>query len=76
MSSGERSVAEEAYPAELGCERAAVGRRRPQLRAIRADDGPALRSFGQRLSSETVHFRFFAPRREISDEEIAHFRNR
>ena len=73
MSSGERSVAEEAYPAELGCDVLLSDGRAAQLRAIRADDGPALRSFGQRLSSETVHFRFFAPRREISDEEIAHF---
>jgi acyl-CoA synthetase (NDP forming)/GNAT superfamily N-acetyltransferase len=47
--------------------------RTARLRAIRPDDGPALRSFGQRLSRETVYFRFFAPRRGISDEEITHF---
>ena len=44
-----------------------------RLRAIRPDDGRALRAFGERLSTETVYFRFFAPRRRISDEEITHF---
>jgi acyl-CoA synthetase (NDP forming)/GNAT superfamily N-acetyltransferase len=47
--------------------------RTAHLRPIRPDDGPALRSFGEKLSRETVYFRFFAPRRRISDEEIAHF---
>ncbi len=73
MSSGERSVAEGTYPAELECDVLLSDGRTARLRPIRPDDGPALRSFGQRLSSETVYFRFFAPRREISDEEITHF---
>lgn len=47
--------------------------RAAHLRAIGPDDGPALRRFGEKLSTATVHFRFFAPRKRISDEEIAHF---
>ena len=61
------------YPAELECDVLLSDGRTARLRAIRSDDGRALRSFGQRLSRETVYFRFFAPRRGISDEEITHF---
>ena len=71
--SGERSVTEGTYPAELECDVLLSDGRTARLRPIRPDDGPALRSFGQKLSRETVYFRFFAPRRAISDEEISHF---
>ncbi|MGD0982459.1 MAG: GNAT family N-acetyltransferase [Acidimicrobiales bacterium] len=60
------------YPAELECDVLLSDGRTARLRAIRPVDGPALRAFGSRLSRETVYFRFFAPRREISDEEITH----
>jgi acyl-CoA synthetase (NDP forming)/GNAT superfamily N-acetyltransferase len=63
------------YPAELECDVLLSDGRTAHLRAIRPDDGPALRSFGTKLSSETVYFRFFSPRRSIGDEEIAHYVN-
>lgn len=37
------------------------------LRPIRADDGEVLRSLFDRLSDDTVQFRFFAPLRQLSD---------
>ncbi len=73
MSPGARPVTKGAYPAELECDVLLSDGRAARLRAIRPDDGPALRSFGRRLSRETVYFRFFAPRRGISHEEITHF---
>ena len=73
MSPGAKPVTKGTYPAELECDVLLSDGRTARLRAIRPDDGPALRAFGQKLSSETVYFRFFAPRRGISDEEITHF---
>ena len=73
MDAGEPSVTKGTYPGELECDVLLSDGRTARLRPIRPDDGPALRSFGQRLSRETVYFRFFAPRRGISDEEITHF---
>jgi acyl-CoA synthetase (NDP forming)/RimJ/RimL family protein N-acetyltransferase len=63
------------YPAELECDVLLSDGRTARLRPIRPDDGPALRAFGGKLSSETVYFRFFSPRRSIGDEEIAHYVN-
>ena len=63
------------YPEELECDVLLSDGRTARLRAIRPDDGPALRSFGAKLSTETVYFRFFSPRRSIGDEEIAHYVN-
>ncbi|MGD0943946.1 MAG: GNAT family N-acetyltransferase [Acidimicrobiales bacterium] len=61
------------YPSELECDVLLSDGRTAHLRPIRADDGPALRSFGEKLSTETVYFRFFSPRKRIGDEEIAHY---
>jgi acyl-CoA synthetase (NDP forming)/GNAT superfamily N-acetyltransferase len=61
------------YPAELECDVLLSDGRTAHLRAIRPEDGPALRAFGAKLSTETVYFRFFSPRRSIGDEEIAHY---
>ena len=61
------------YPSELECDVLLSDGRTARLRAIRPDDGPALRRLGEQLSSESVYFRFFSPRRSISEEEIAHF---
>jgi len=77
MSPGEGPAPEEAgvggsYPAELECDVLLSDGRTARLRAIRPDDGPALRAFGGKLSKETVYLRFFSPRRRISDEEITH----
>ena len=62
-----------AYPAELECDVLLSDGRAAHLRPIRPEDAPALRSFGERLSPETVYFRFFSPRHHIGDEEIAHY---
>jgi len=62
-----------AYPGELECDVLLSDGRTAKLRAIRPDDAPALREFGEKLSPETVYFRFFTPRKRISDEEVAHF---
>jgi len=70
--SGDRPVVTEAYPGELECDVLLSDGRSARLRAVRPVDGPLLRSFGARLSRETVYFRFFAPRKQISDEEIRH----
>ena len=72
MSSGEGPAAAGSYPAELECDVLLTDGRTARLRPIRPDDGPALRAFGEKLSRETVYFRFFSPRRQIGDEEIAH----
>jgi len=61
------------YPAELECDVLLSDGRTAHLRPIRPDDASALRSFGEKLSTETVYFRFFSPRRRIGDEEIAHY---
>jgi acyl-CoA synthetase (NDP forming)/GNAT superfamily N-acetyltransferase len=61
------------YPKELECDVLLSDGRTAHLRAIRPEDGPALRAFGAKLSTETVYFRFFSPRSSIKDEEIAHF---
>ena len=42
------------------------------LRPIRPDDAQSLRDFHARLSPETVYFRFFAPRPELSDAQVEH----
>ena len=61
------------YPVELECDVLLLDGRTSRLRAIRPEDGPALRGFGARLSQQSVYFRFFSPCRSISDEEIEHF---
>lgn len=61
------------YPAELECDVLLSDGRTARLRAIRPDDAPALRELGEKLSKETVYFRFFSPRRSLSDKEITHF---
>ena len=73
MIPADASGAGSSYPAELECDVLLSDGRTAHLRAIRSDDGPALRSFGEKLSRQTVYFRFFSPRRRISDTEITHF---
>ena len=40
------------------------------IRPIRPDDGPALQRFHHGLSAQTVYFRYFAPRPDLSDEDL------
>jgi acetyl coenzyme A synthetase (ADP forming)-like protein len=43
------------------------------VRPIRPDDAPAHRAFFAALSKESVYFRFFGPRFELSDAEVTRF---
>ncbi|MDJ0698656.1 MAG: bifunctional acetate--CoA ligase family protein/GNAT family N-acetyltransferase [Woeseiaceae bacterium] len=43
------------------------------LRPIRAEDAPAHAVFGQRLSPESIRFRFFGPRSGFSQHQLAQF---
>src|SRR5581483_5721076 len=43
------------------------------VRPIRGDDGPRLVAFHSRQSAESIYFRFFSPRPELSDAEVEHF---
>ncbi len=43
------------------------------IRPLRPDDAPAHRAFFSHLSEESIYFRFFAAKRELSDAEVAHF---
>ena len=47
--------------------------RRVHLRAIRPDDKQSLREGFHRLSGRSVYFRFFRPKRELSEEELKYF---
>ncbi|MEO5878319.1 MAG: GNAT family N-acetyltransferase, partial [Streptosporangiaceae bacterium] len=43
------------------------------LRPIRAEDQELMRSFYTRVSAESIYYRFFSPRPELSPKEIVHF---
>ncbi len=43
------------------------------IRPIRPDDAPAHRAFFSYLSEESIYFRFFTSKRELSDAEVEHF---
>ncbi len=43
------------------------------IRPIRPDDASAHRAFFARQSDQSVYFRFFGPRSELSDREVTHF---
>ncbi|MCO5993664.1 bifunctional acetate--CoA ligase family protein/GNAT family N-acetyltransferase [Actinoallomurus rhizosphaericola] len=43
------------------------------LRPIRAGDAELLREFYARLSPESIYYRFFSPRPQLTDREIEHF---
>ncbi|MGA2529266.1 MAG: bifunctional GNAT family N-acetyltransferase/acetate--CoA ligase family protein [Acidimicrobiales bacterium] len=73
MSSAGEPAPAGRYPDELACDVLLADGRTARLRAIRPEDASALRALGEKLSTETVYFRFFSPRRSITDEEIAHF---
>ena len=46
-----------------------------QLRPIRPEDAPALGRFHKRQSPESVYFRFFRHRPELSEKELDYFTN-
>ncbi|GGQ05382.1 GNAT family N-acetyltransferase [Actinomadura coerulea] len=43
------------------------------LRPIRPEDADLLRAFHARLSPESIYYRFFSPRPQLSDREVEHF---
>jgi len=43
------------------------------VRPIRPEDGPRLAAFHDRLSPETIYFRFFTPHPHLSEAEITRF---
>ncbi|HET9091399.1 MAG TPA: GNAT family N-acetyltransferase [Acidimicrobiales bacterium] len=61
-----------AYPRELEAEVLLTDGRVAALRPIVPSDAPALLRLAGQLSDEAVYFRFFSPRRELSEAELAH----
>src|SRR5262249_54962590 len=43
------------------------------VRAIRPDDKERLRDHGQHLSARSVYFRFFGPKKKLSESDLALF---
>jgi RimJ/RimL family protein N-acetyltransferase len=43
------------------------------IRAIRRDDQDAIREIFANLDEESTHCRFFGPKKELTDEELAYF---
>ncbi|MFI0485066.1 GNAT family N-acetyltransferase [Actinomadura sp. 9N215] len=43
------------------------------LRPIRTEDADLLRDFYERLSPESIYYRFFSPRPRLSDRDVEHF---
>jgi RimJ/RimL family protein N-acetyltransferase len=66
-------VADEAGADDLREHLALTDGRRVLLRAIAAEDDAAYRLFAQGLSAASVYYRFFSPRRTLSEQEIDHF---
>jgi RimJ/RimL family protein N-acetyltransferase len=46
-----------------------------EIRALRPDDGAALIAAVRRASPQAIYRRFFAPRRDFTEQEIAYFVN-
>lgn len=65
-------MAAASYPAELE-EHVLAGDERTLIRPIRSDDAAELDAFFHRLSPEEVRFRFFAPIRDLTAEQLAKF---
>ena len=45
------------------------------VRPIRPDDGPRIVAFHGRQSSESIYFRYFSPRPQLSDRDVEHLTN-
>ncbi len=62
------------YPRELESDVLLANGRVAVIRPIVPEDAEALRKdLGARLTPESLYFRFFSPKREFADAEIAHF---
>ena len=60
------------YPAEWDADVVLSDGGTARVRPIRPDDGPRLVEFHSRQSPESIYFRYFSPRPELSDSEVAH----
>lgn len=61
------------YPVEWEADVVLANGRPMHIRPIRPSDRGALGAFHRSLSEQTVYFRFFAPKPELSERELAHF---
>ncbi len=64
---------EVAYPAQWEADVVLTDGRPCHLRPIVPADGPLLRQFHSRLSSETIYYRYFAPYPELSEKDVTRF---
>ena len=62
-----------AYPTHWEADVVLADGRPVHLRPILADDGPALQDFHHRLSAQSVYFRFFAPKPELTEADLRRF---
>jgi RimJ/RimL family protein N-acetyltransferase len=59
------------YPAQLECDATLDDGRRVHLRPIRPDDAPRLRALYERLSPESLYYRFFSPVPPPTDRQLS-----
>ena len=61
------------YPAHWEADVILADGRPVHLRPIHADDGPALQEFHHRLSAQSVYFRYFAPKPDLTDADLMRY---
>jgi RimJ/RimL family protein N-acetyltransferase len=61
------------YPTDLTCDVALRDGGFVRLRPIAPSDDPAYRLFALGLSPEAIYYRFFSPRKSLTEQEIDHF---
>ena len=66
-------MADTGYPIEWEADVVLSNGRPVHLRPIVPSDAPLLQDFHQKLSPETIYFRFFTSKPELSERELAHF---
>ncbi len=64
---------DEAYPAHWEFDVVLADGGTVRIRPIRPDDAPGHRALFGRLSPETRYYRFFSPKQELTDAEVAYF---
>ena len=62
-----------AYPAEWETDVVLADGSTAKIRPIRPDDRDRLEAFHGRQSAESIYFRYFRFRPELSDDELTHF---
>jgi acyl-CoA synthetase (NDP forming)/ribosomal protein S18 acetylase RimI-like enzyme len=66
-------VADPGYPIAWEADVLLRDGRPVHLRPITPEDGPALRAFHRSLSAQTVYFRFFSAKPELTDRDVDYF---